>query len=677
MKRIYILTLAALAATTTQAQESMKRDTMLIESMNEVVVTATGTPRLLKNTPESIQVYTATDLQQTNAVTLNDALEKLSSSFTVHTNGMGTSVNLNGVEDDYFIYLENGRKIGGDNVFSRIDLSRVKRIEIMSGAAATLYGSNAIGGVINIITYDEDEATGVNAVSTTSYNGYGRLTQSINVDVKSNKLTSQTSYRFQKSDSWQLNDQEYSSSKILYAEDDELVDTTDDAFDGYSNNTLNQNLYYKVNDKLELSANGSFYVNKTDRTYDSHSYNLHHENYGYGAGAKYQINDKSLLVAEFTSDNYTSYYDYFKASGDYEYGDERLTKRTYYHNADVRGIFDLGKINRLTTGAEYTLNTLYDPDDDFNYDSKYSVDIYAQDELSLTKNLQAVAGVRYTYSETFKSSVTQNASLLYNIWKLRFRGTYATGYRIPTQSELYSNTYIGTTNTYVRNNDDLSPEKSVYFSFGTEFSNKWLSLSATIFHNKIKDMIAYETLDADDATSEELTYGDIDILKQRYNTRAEVLGVNASARAYLGAGFSIKANYTYLDTYDFDNESPIDKTVKHTAVLNANWTKSWSNYGLSISIDGQYNSAMYSSYYNSKYVYTDYSIFYGKQGEIPDYTLWDITTSHTFKLKNGTVLEPVVGIQNIFNYTDDRPYNSYYATLTPGRSLYLALTIRF
>ncbi|MFR9650783.1 MAG: TonB-dependent receptor [Rikenellaceae bacterium] len=656
-KDFLLLNVALFTAIGASSAEEILVDNTL--SIDDVVVTATGTPRLLKETPEAIQVFSATDIERTSAVTLDGALEKLSSSFTVHTNGMGTSVNLNGVEDDYFIYLENGRKINGDNVFSRIDLSRVKRIEIMSGAAATLYGSNAIGGVINIITYDDSDPTGVNATSTTSYNGYGRLTQSVNVDVKSKKLTSQTSYRFQKSDSWQLSDQSL-STKGVYSE------TTDDAFDGYSNNLLNQHFYYNVNDKLELSAYGSYYDNLSDRTYDYHKYNLHHESYGYGAGAKYKISDNSMLVADFTSDNYTSSYIYFKDSGDFEYGDEDLKNRTYYHNADVKGIFQLGKMNRLTAGAEYTLNTLYDPDDYLIYSKIYTTELYAQDELSLFENLQATVGVRYTYNKLFKSNVTQNASLLYNLGKFSFRATYATGYLIPSQGDLYASTYTSTKETLTRNNEDLDPEKSVYFSFGTEFTNRWLSLSASIFHNKINDMIAYKSLDLSEATAEELAaYPDMEELNEKYNTRAEVLGVNASAKIYFGAGLSLKANYTYLDSFDFDNRSPIDKSVEHTAVINANWGKQWNNYRLNISIDGQYNSSMYSAFYS------------GVQGEIPDYTLWDITTSHSFKLNNGVVIEPTIGIQNIFDYTDDRPINSYYATLTPGRSLYLSLTLRF
>lgn len=60
----------------------------------------------------------------------------------------------------------------------------------------------------------------------------------------------------------------------------------------------------------------------------------------------------------------------------------------------------------------------------------------------------------------------------------------------------------------------------------------------------------------------------------------------------------------------------------------------------------------------------------------PAHQLWDINTRHSFNLKS-VALEPAVGVENIFNYTDDRPYNSNYATLTPGRSFYVSLLVRF
>ena len=58
------------------------------------------------------------------------------------------------------------------------------------------------------------------------------------------------------------------------------------------------------------------------------------------------------------------------------------------------------------------------------------------------------------------------------------------------------------------------------------------------------------------------------------------------------------------------------------------------------------------------------------------YKLWDLNTRHSFNLKS-VIIEPGCGIENLFDYTDDRPYNSNYATLTPGRSFYISLSLKF
>ena len=78
------------------------------------------------------------------------------------TSGMGTTMSLNGLNDDYILVLENGRRLAGDDRISRINVANIKRVEILNGAASALYGSDAIGGVINIIT---DDAKNVMQVS--------------------------------------------------------------------------------------------------------------------------------------------------------------------------------------------------------------------------------------------------------------------------------------------------------------------------------------------------------------------------------------------------------------------------------------------------------------------------------------------------------------------------------
>ena len=107
-------------------------------------------------------------------------------------------------------------------------------------------------------------------------------------------------------------------------------------------------------------------------------------------------------------------------------------------------------------------------------------------------------------------------------------------------------------------------------------------------------------------------------------------------------------------------EQPIDKSIKNAYNINAQWAHSWKIYRLNINLNGRINSKRFSKSY----------------GYAPDYQLWDLNTRHSFNLKS-VIIEPGCGIENLFDYTDDRPYNSNYATLSPGRSFYISLSLKF
>ena len=173
-----------------QSTERSSRSDSLSTShdLNPVVITGTGTYHRADNSPVAVKVITAKELKDAQVTTLQDALTKLTTTITTHTNGMGTFVNFNGVSDDYIVILENGKRVSGDDRWSRINMNNVRRIEVYSGAASALYGSDAIAGVINIITDDGREP--VSASSFTKLMNHGRFDEEVNVDVKVGKLTS-------------------------------------------------------------------------------------------------------------------------------------------------------------------------------------------------------------------------------------------------------------------------------------------------------------------------------------------------------------------------------------------------------------------------------------------------------------------------------------------------------
>ena len=619
-------------------------------NIGQVVVTGTGTHHRMTDSPVPVSVITAKDLSSSNVSTLDEALQKLSPSFSSMTTGMGTTLSLNGLPDNYFIFLENGKRLEGDDTYARINIANIKRIEILNGASSALYGTNAIGGVVNIIT--DDAKNGINLSSDTRFTSKNRFTQSLNADYSKGKFGSFTSYRRQEADSWQLSPYE--------EKDGELIRTDKIASTGFVTNNLNQRFTYDATDKLSFYARGGYYDNKTRRPYPVYTYDMLHETYTYGVGSQYMINKDAYVTADYYADNYTSSYCFFKddKKNDALNGDQQMRKRTHYHNANMKGIFKLGQRHKLSAGTEYILDVLTSETDNIEREKAYTLALFAQDEIKIVRNLQALIGIRYIYHENFKSHATPNVALMYKLGKFNFRGSFATGFRTPTLSELYATDVAKTNDRLTIGNLKLKPEKSNYFSFNAEYTHNRFSISANAFYNQIRDMIDFRTIAQGPEAMEQYGHNEV---RQRDNVaKARIYGVNVMANAYLGAGVNLSAGYTYLDTKDEEQNRPIDKSIKNSANVNAQWGHTWDNYRLNIGVNGRINSRRFSKSY----------------GYAPEYQLWDLNTRHSFNLKS-VILEPGLGIENIFNYIDDRPYNTNYSTLTPGRSVYVSLSIRF
>ena len=643
---------------TTEARKVKAGETDVVIRMREsmiqlgqVVVTGTGTHHLMKNSPVPVNVITSRELSNAGITSLDEALQKLTPSFSNMTNGMGTMLSLNGLPEKYFVFLENGRRMGGDNTYERIDVSRIKRIEILSGASSALYGTNAVGGVVNIITNDIKNA--VNLSSDTRYTSHGRFTQSLTADVNAGGFGSYTSYRRKQADSWQLSPYELNKK-------DSLVETQKVASAGFQSDNVNQRFTYDVTDRLSFQLHGGYYRNITRRPPAAYDYDLQHRTYSWGAGTKYLISPDAYITADYRADFFSSRYNFLKASKTYKTqpGDELVRKRTRNQQVNVKGIFKIGKRNKLSVGVEYLDDMLSSPTENISHKTAYTAAIFAQDEITISRRFRALAGVRYLYHENFKSYATPNIALMYGHDGLNIRASYAAGFRAPTLSELYASETTKSVDRITIGNLNLKPEKSDYFALNAEYAHSRFTVSANVFYNNIRDMIDYRTIAKGEAAKKQ--YGHEEV-RQRDNVhKADVRGINLAAQAYLGAGFRLGAGYTHLDTKDDETGRPIDKSLRNAANVNAQWSRTWGVYTMNVYLNGRINSERFSKTY----------------GYAPAYQLWDLNTRHTFLLRS-LILEPGVGVENLFDYTDDRPYNFNYATLTPGRSFYVSLSVKF
>ena len=636
-------------------------------NLGQVVVTGTGTHRRMTNSPVPIQVITAKDIENAGATSLEDALTKLSPNITTMTNGMGTFLNLNGMSQDYMIILENGHRLGGDERMARIGTGNIKRIEIQSGAASALYGSEAIGGVINIIT--DDSKNGIGASSYTHYTSHGRFTQTVDADVSQGRLSSYTTYQRKEADNWQVNDIDEEGNK-----------TGRPMSMGYRSDNLSQRFSYAVTDKLNISVRGNYNDYETRRpesaTYfkksggdfketQAYTYNMSHRTWLYGLSADYMINSAAYIEADFYSDNFRSSYRYFSKSGSFLPGDEQVRKETAYYDGTLKGIFKPNDMNKLSVGMEYINEQLDSESDNISSESMFTAAAFVQDELSLTDDIQAVAGVRYLYNGNFRSHATPNVSLMYKPGNFRFRAAWSAGYRAPTLSQIYATDQAKSTSRATVGNPGLKPEKSRSASLNAEFSNQRLSVSVTGMVNNVTDMINYRVLS--DAEISAMGYDDLhaqfSTIRQRSNIdEAHIKSLSANANVYVGAGFTLGGGYILTDSKAISDgkETPVDKSVKHSGNVNARWDHNWGNYHMNVNLSGHIQSERWSSTY----------------GYAPGYSQWDLNTTHTFYVED-FILEPGLGIENIFNERDTRPWNSNFSTVNPGRAVYVSLALKF
>lgn len=650
------------------ARETINRsnDNILIRmkhsplKLNEVVVTGTGTINKLKSSPVAIDVISQRELQNRNIPTFENAMIALNPSMSFTPNAMGSYMQLNGLSNRYILVLVDGKKLGGDvggNVdLNRIDMGNIKRIEVLKGAASSLYGSDAIAGVINIITNKPKDL--VNFSTETRFSEYGQFTQNANLYLNVGGFSSSTSFQRNQADGWQLNKKEIINDKE--------VDTDKQAMLRFYSDVFSQRFGYKATKELSMYVEGSLFDKKFKRPVSAYGFDMKYVDYSFGAGAKYLLKNNGLITLDWNTDRFEYFKAYLKETKDkngvtFMPGDEEFVRRQKYNNINLKGTFNAGKFNKVTVGSEYKVDNLYAPADSIGGSRNvYTLAFYAQDEINLFGKLNIVPGVRYIYNETFKNRVTPKVSAMYTLHDFNFRVSYATGFKTPELKQLFMKTEVtskGKTTLSV-GNKDLKPESSNYYSVNAEYIKDFLSLAVTGYINNLKNKIdTYEI----ELTPEEIAEGYNKKSSYHNIGRSRIQGVDFTFNSYLGYNLTLGGGYSYVNAKDLDTGKRLQRISRHTGNVNLNWFKDFGLFKSNFNLNGRLQSRRY----------------YDDGDDARAYQLWNFATRHTFKSINGLVFEPGLGIENIFDFVDDKPFNRNYATLSPGRTFYASLKIKF
>jgi outer membrane receptor for ferrienterochelin and colicins len=641
-----------------------------IFNLDQIVVTATRTDKTLSDAPIITQVITNAEITKQGLSDIKDLLGQEVPGIEFLDNGpMGIQVNLQGLTAKNILFLVDGERIAGeksDNIdYSRLNVNNIDRIEIIRGAASALYGSQAMGGVINIITkevndnYDISISGNYSEMNEVNYKelskddnlyNYKKHLDKLNLNLtasagfKISNITTLTDISYQSVDAYQLYDSK--GGERYYPEYDTTIYLAKSAspmsVDGFETINIGEKLNYETGD-LKLQGNIRYFMlNKYDFTKD----NVYEKDIDYSYGAKLLYKDLQVILA---ADNYYRYSQSEKTDNN------RLIYRNDIYNPKI--IYNYNNITNhlLTGGVEFLYENLYA--DRFTYSvyenrSQWNATLFLQDDWKINDKLNTILGIRIDEHKEYSLNISPKASIKYDLDPITLRLNYAAGYRSPTLKELYMNwdhqgmfQIVGST--------DLLPETNNYLSLSAEYVSSILYLTATGYSNWFNNKI-----DGIWENNETIyQYGNIG--------RTTLAGVEGMAKLKIISGLFLNTCVDYLILQQNKQiASNIISPINLSARLEYNYQTT--NYQLTCSFSGTYKSGKEYSVIDSLYVNDVAQETYYNMN-IDGYFIARLAVSQVF-FDNFRL---TLGIKNVFDYK--APIVSFNSTTTIGRRFYANL----
>ncbi len=618
-------------------------------ALEQVVVTGTRTPKALKDAPVVTRVITAEDIKIADATNVQDLLtEELPGVEFGYAMSQETSLNMNGFGGNAVLFLVDGERLAGETMnnvdYNRLNMDNVGRIEVVKGAASALYGANAVGGVVNIITRENTEPWTVNVNSRYSaFNDEWRYGGNVSFNVK--KWNSQTSVQRTTSETVQLTSPFDTESYIV------------SIYGGESLN-IKERLTFKATDRLKFIARGSYF----DRVSNRSNYDDHYKGYSGGLKAVVDISKNDNLEVSYAYDQYDKLR-YESVTTKDSVTKKTTTEMVRTHNHDysnrqhtVHALYShIFKVGTLTIGGDYMNDylTTYQFLDNEDH-SQSSLDGYVQFDYNPLRWLNVVGSVRHDYYSASKHGATTARLALMTKWKyISVRANYAGGFRAPTLKEMYM-CFDMAGMMMIYGNPDLKPEKSHNFNValehagrvkGNNFFSGQYSANVMGYYNIYENRIT--TDDYDDGNEKS---------SSRYTNEAgvNVMGIDASAQYRTDMGLGLKFNYNYVHMTGRTVDSQFSQPRPSSATWRIDYDHQFCTaYGLNAAVSGRFLSEPD----------TDQEKHDGA------YQIWKFTLQQ--RLFDGISIN--FNIDNLFNYVPEAYYWS--SCMTKGRTWSLGISM--
>ncbi len=544
----------------TAQQVEEEGDSILTQDLEEVVVTATRTIRQLSSLPLPVTLIDQKQLQRSGVTRLDEILNEQTGIVMTPdaTTGGGEGVQIQGIASDYILVLIDGVPVvgrsSGNLDLSRFAIGNIKQVEIVKGPSSSLFGSEALGGVINIITEkpQSEDITGQVGHRAASFN---------------NQNSFVTLGQRRKHLGYSLFVDRLSTDGFDLTNNDEAQ-----TVNPFFNYTFNGRIFYDIAKGLKLFASGRYFFQEFDVSPSSSNETdgNAHLRLDHSASEKTQIEYELYYTNYITDERILD-----PINGDLLIEndfDQRLLR------PEIRYNHSFSSSNTLTMGAGYNFETLDRSlfAEQVTFDSQY---VFAQYDFKPVENVNVIAGARFDNHSEYNSQLSPKLSVRYAITdNFAIKGSVGSGFKAPDFRQLYLDftnaagggyTVLGKNveaagiqrlqeNNQIaslaiapeRLGDPLDAESSVGYNLGFSYKKGKFSLDANGFRNDFRNLIDTQILAA--RTNGQNVFGYIN--RERVYTQGAELDVSYGLLEHL----KLSAGYQLLYAYDKDKEDALD-----------------------------------------------------------------------------------------------------------------------
>ncbi|MDT7832312.1 TonB-dependent receptor [Flavobacteriaceae bacterium S356] len=415
--------------------QQKRRDSTKVERLDEVVVTATRTLRQLSSLPMPVLLVSKVDILRSNSLRLSDILNEQTGLITVPDFGGGEGIQLQGLDSQYTLILIDGVPLIGRSAgtldLSRITVGNIKQIEIVKGASSSLYGSEALGGVVNIIT--DTPKYGFRGETNLRSGSFGTNDLSVSASHKKDKFGINLFVNRFSSEGYDLTNS-----------------TVTNTVDPFSNYTFDTKVTYDFSEKLSLLFSGRYYTQNQDNvvqntnTLEIYKGESDINEWNTRIKAVYKHNDKWQSLIELYGSQYKAEEFLNRVDGSL-FSDSFFDQKMY--KPEFRSTMVVEE-NELMVGLGTTYEAL-----DRTYFSTTPIFnapyLFAQYDMNPTKKLNIIVGARYDNHNQYQSQFNPKLAVNYKIdERISIKGSVGRGFKAPDFRQLYfdfTNSTVGYT----------------------------------------------------------------------------------------------------------------------------------------------------------------------------------------------------------------------------------------